>query len=233
MINDLMCVCLLYSRFMFWTDLGSVPKIERASMDGTGRLILHVGYVKHPTALAVDLPSRTIFWADSRLHVIVCSSYNGHNRRPILATGVRHPFSLAVFENKLYWSDWARSAVMSTNIYDSMNMTVVANGRGYYEDDMLLSNVSVVHSDLFYPMGIRVVHPLLQPEFDGEQPCSLSAVKGPGQCEFLCLLSSEVSQGYSCACPPWKEPDGTLCESELFFYKWCGILIIKLAFYGY
>jgi len=105
---------------------------------------------------------------------------------------------------------------MSANLYDSVvNTTVVADGARNFVDDQMLTNVSAVHSELFYPMGLRVVHPLMQLAFDGEQPCSLSVVEGPGRCEFLCLLSSEVSQGYSCACPPWKIPNGTLCESEL------------------
>ena len=192
--------------------MGTVPKIERASMDGAGRTILHNKHLVSPTTLTIDLPTRTIFWADKGLHIIESSDYYGQNRRPILTTEIRHPFGLAVFENRLYWSDWTRSVIMSASTYRARNLSLLEDASMNF-DDQILTNTTVVHQELFYPMGLQVVHPILQPSYVSEDPCSRAARQGLG-CQFLCLLSSEDVYGYSCACPTWKQPNGRVCESK-------------------
>ena len=42
---------------IFWTDWGMYPKIERASMDGSERKILHTAGVRWPNGLTIDLVS--------------------------------------------------------------------------------------------------------------------------------------------------------------------------------
>lgn len=184
-------------------------------MDGEGRTVLHSSHITWPNALTVDLPTKTIYWADAKLHIIESSDYRGENRRPVLTSGVLHPFGMTVFENRLYWSDWNTLAIVSTGKDVSRNISQVEDGISAQEDQ-LTQNRTDVHSNLFYPMDLRVVHPVLQPWHPGGNPCARGS-NGNGGCNFLCLLSAEKQQGYSCGCPTGTElsSNGIDCHSKL------------------
>jgi chemotaxis signal transduction protein len=47
---------------MFWTDVGSVPQILRASMDGKLRMVV-ASHLENLVALAVDKVADLLFWA--------------------------------------------------------------------------------------------------------------------------------------------------------------------------
>lgn len=48
--------------WMFWTDWGSTPKIERAGMDGTHRQTVVSFDVKWPNGLTLDLVRKRVYW---------------------------------------------------------------------------------------------------------------------------------------------------------------------------
>jgi Low-density lipoprotein receptor repeat class B len=48
-INILLC------RWMFWSDWGSVPRIERAGMDGSHRAVILQKTLSWPNGLTIDL----------------------------------------------------------------------------------------------------------------------------------------------------------------------------------
>ena len=183
---------------MFWTDWGSHAKIERSSMDGRGRILLHSTHITWPNALTIDLPTQTIYWADAKLHVIESSDYNGRNRRPVLTSSVHHPFGMSVFEDKLYWSDWSSQAIVSVSKDVPRNLILVEGGMSPV--DPLMQNLTSVYTNHFSPMDLRVVHPVLQPSYPGGNPCSRGGVRN-GDCNSLCLLSAHEAQEFSCACP--------------------------------
>lgn len=186
---------------MFWTDWGEHAMIGRASMDGVGHTTLHSEHVTWPNALTIDLPTQTIYWADAKLHIIESSNYQGTVRRPILTSGVFHPFGISVFEDRLYWSDWFTLAIVSTGKEVSLNQSRIEDGISAQEDQ-LMQNQTDVQTNLFYPMDLRVVHPVLQPSYPGGNPCG-TLMDGGGRrgCSYLCLLSAVEPSGYVCACP--------------------------------
>lgn len=51
---------------MYWTDWGEVPKIERADLDGTERLVLVNTSLGWPNGLALDYQERRIYWGDAK-----------------------------------------------------------------------------------------------------------------------------------------------------------------------
>lgn len=57
-------------RYMYWTDWGEVPKIERAALDGTERLVLVNTSLGWPNGLALDYTERKIYWGDAKTDVI-------------------------------------------------------------------------------------------------------------------------------------------------------------------
>ena len=61
------------------------------------------------------------------------------------AEKIRHPFSLTLFEDSIYWTDWQEGMVKQHNKFHT-------------------DNVSVIHVGDNRPMDIHVVHPLRQPK---------------------------------------------------------------------
>ena len=94
-------------RWLFWTDWGDAPKIERVSMDGTGHTTVHSSGVTWPNGLTIDYETHTLFWTDANLDRIESSNYDGSNRT-ILIQGlfIFYPFGMTFYESKLYWGDW-------------------------------------------------------------------------------------------------------------------------------
>ena len=67
---------------MFWTDWGTVARIETASMDGTNRRTLISRNLRWPNGITVDYSSSgALFWSDAGLDKIETSDIHGHNRR--------------------------------------------------------------------------------------------------------------------------------------------------------
>lgn len=163
------------SRYMFWTDWGKYPRIERANMDGTNRTAIITTKIYWPNGLAVDLIRERLYFADSHLDYIESCDYNGGRRTQILANDLvlHHAHSLSVFESYLYWVDRGHKKLMRINIFDTSNRTVMA--------DLSL-----------YALNVKVVHSLLQPR--EENPCARA------NCEHLCLLTKESPSGYTCQC---------------------------------
>ena len=176
---------------MYWSDWGESPKIERASMDGSNRTLLHSTGIHWPNAIALDIPTQTLYWADPWYHSLQSSHVNGTNRRPVLPHGVNHAYDMTLFQDTAYWSDWASKSIYSGHKYSS-------------------ANPRHVQSTSSYPMGLKVVHMTLQPMV--ENPCS----HNNSGCSQLCLLSSADSSKTSCACAlGYKlQPDGRSCKSE-------------------
>lgn len=51
---------------MYWTDWGEMPKIERADLDGTERVIMVNTSLGWPNGLALDYQERRIYWGDAK-----------------------------------------------------------------------------------------------------------------------------------------------------------------------
>lgn len=181
--------------WLYWTDWGSVPKIERAGMDGSHRQVIVAQDVKWPNGLTLDLVGKRVYWLDARLHTISSCNFDGTNKRVVLNSDeyLLHPFSITTFEDFLYWTDWEKHAVFRANKF---------NGSG-------IEAITAIHS-MQNPMVVHVYHPYRQP--DGENFCT--AVNG--HCSHLCLpspLINSKSSRISCACPDGLTllPDGLMC----------------------
>ena len=56
---------------MFWTDHGRRAKVERSSMDGTGRQsLVQRGSIKSPIGITLDYQEDKVYWVDESLDVI-------------------------------------------------------------------------------------------------------------------------------------------------------------------
>uniref|UniRef100_A0A0K0FDX8 EGF-like domain-containing protein n=1 Tax=Strongyloides venezuelensis TaxID=75913 RepID=A0A0K0FDX8_STRVS len=186
------------SGLLFWTDWGKQAKIERAGMDGNHRTIIASGeHIKWPNGLTLDILDKRIYFADAKIKSISSMDYWGNNLRTVIHSHekLKHPFSLAVFEEKLYWSDWDRDGIVSANKFNGDEVTEV------------LRHVST-------PMTVRIFHEAVQPD----HPDKCQSNKCTGLCLPKAHYRSDVEEQkkiydelpYSCVCD-----DGSILVNEV------------------
>ncbi|KAK8777062.1 hypothetical protein V5799_029593 [Amblyomma americanum] len=144
--------------------------IERANMDGTDRRILLTDKILWPCSITVDAVHLRIYWSDANKNVIESATYQGKDRKLVRGTGLASPFSIALFEDWLYWSDWGSDSLMACNKYTGRNVALVHHG---------MSKASV----------LKVLHAVHQPS--GVNRCARNS------CGHICLLKPS---SYKCAC---------------------------------
>uniref|UniRef100_A0A8C5BIR2 EGF-like domain-containing protein n=1 Tax=Gadus morhua TaxID=8049 RepID=A0A8C5BIR2_GADMO len=157
--------------FMYWTEWGGKPKIDRAAMDGTGRLTL-VPDVGRANGLTIDYAERRLYWTDLDTTLIESSNMLGKERE-VIADDLPHPFGLTQYQDYIYWTDWSQRSIERANKTSGRNRTVIQG-----------------HLD--YVMDILVFHSSRQ---GGWNACAATN----GHCSHLCL--AVPVGGYVCGCP--------------------------------
>ena len=99
---------------MYWTDWGGEAKIERASMDGSDRRVLHSTGLTWPNGLTIDYTAQRIYWADASRDMIEYSNIDGSGRF-VLLSQLDHPFSITLEGDLLFWTDWLNQAIHVTH----------------------------------------------------------------------------------------------------------------------
>lgn len=101
------------SGLMFIADS---KQVLRANMDGTNAFPVVSEAAYKVSGLAVDIIAKRIYWCDSLLDYIETADYRGRNRVMILrGTQVPSPIRLTLFENRIYWTDGTKQAIMSVD----------------------------------------------------------------------------------------------------------------------
>lgn len=72
---------------------------------------------------------------------------------------IQHPYSLAVFENKLYWSDWESKTIQSCDKFSGKNWQILIRA-----------------SDT--PYGVHIDHSAIKPKVSRRIICFLAAKRG-------------------------------------------------------
>ncbi|MFH4982404.1 hypothetical protein AB6A40_009113 [Gnathostoma spinigerum] len=156
-------------------------------MDGHNRTTLISGdLIKWPNGIALDLLEQRVYWADAKAKLIMSCDYWGREVRMVLHSHeqLKHPFSITVFEERLFWTDWDREGVLSANKFTGGDFRTVMHG-------------------ISGPMTVRVYHKMAQP--DHPNKCSQH------ECEHICLPRSHLSpvkdsrfvlhgRPYTCSC---------------------------------
>ncbi|XP_036940807.1 low-density lipoprotein receptor-related protein 8-like isoform X4 [Acanthopagrus latus] len=182
--------------FMYWSDWGTRAKIEKAGMNGVDRQVLVVDNIEWPNGITLDVANRRLYWVDSKLHLIASVDLNGAHRRTHMSSAERlgHPYALAVFEDRIYWTDRDRAAVFMANRLSGQDIHTLAE-------------------NLNDPHDLVVFHQLRQPP--GPDSCNLGSVANGG-CAYLCLKAPQITEHspkYTCACPDGQDlgPDMRGC----------------------
>jgi len=85
-----------FSRWIYWTDWGTPPKIERAAMDGSSRRVIISDSLVWPNGIALDFELSKLYWADAKLDKIEMANYDGSDRRVVVESHMPHVFGFDV-----------------------------------------------------------------------------------------------------------------------------------------
>lgn len=114
-------------------------------MDGdyVSRRVIIDTDIMWPTTLTLDTILQRVYFADTKMQTIETCKYDGSSRKKLISSGVLHPLGLSIFEDNLYYTDYSLDAIFRIN---------KLTGHSYGE----------LKQNLERPVGINVVHPVLQ-----------------------------------------------------------------------
>ncbi|XP_039702410.1 low-density lipoprotein receptor-related protein 6-like isoform X1 [Pteropus medius] len=157
---------------MYWSEIGGEPHIEQAGMDGSSRKVLLSQGLGWPTSIVLDQLSWKIFWSDDKFHCIGSTNLDGTGTSMLQLTQIKSPFSVAVLEDKVFWSE------MKTRTIQHMKK-------------MTGKNRAVLIKHFEQPNGLKIMHEVLEPR--SSNPCLDTGYS------HLCLLSTQSKE--SCHYP--------------------------------
>ena len=128
---------------MYWVDDGAERRIEKASMDGRMRTVLHDTNLASLYGITLDYETQTLYWTNGR--EIHSSNVNGLGRKQLTTELPNYGYGITIFNNVLYFQDYYK--LHSVNI--SSEQFLANTSTGY-----LASN----------SQGIRIVSEGRQPQ---------------------------------------------------------------------
>lgn len=81
--------------YLFWSDWGDTPRIERSYLDGSSRKILVDTDLGFPNGLVIDFDTKRLYWADALKDKIETANIHGQNRVQLISYAT-HPFGLTL-----------------------------------------------------------------------------------------------------------------------------------------
>ncbi|KAK3597987.1 hypothetical protein CHS0354_042340 [Potamilus streckersoni] len=122
--------------WMYWTDWSdSNPRIVKAYMDGQPNsvkvIVNGTERLQFPNGITIDFQTERLYWTDAGLDRIMSCDMDGWNVTTILSgtSYVPHPYSIGIYKNIMYWTDWVRNGIMAADKfhgYGFMNLTSYA-----------------------------------------------------------------------------------------------------------
>ena len=177
--------------YLFWSDIGLSPRIERALLDGSQRMIICNTSLQMINDLAIDVLEDKVYWTDSHKDTIERMSLDGNDREVIVSgSHIVSPISITLFEQYIYWADTNHlgGAILRAD-KDNANLTVTS----------ILTQMGDHIKD------VKVFH---KRPTSNSNKCSVNN----GECQELCLFKGP-SLGHRCACAHGKVgPDNKTCE---------------------
>ncbi|XP_053372116.1 low-density lipoprotein receptor-related protein 2 isoform X2 [Clarias gariepinus] len=179
-------VLLPQKGIMLWSEIGKESQIERAGMDGSERRVLLSRGLNWPVAITVDIMTDRIYWADEKLKCIGSATMNGEDVRLLPLAATSSPFSVAVFNDMVYWSDTQGRAIHGAHKITGKNKKVILKRPGQ-------------------PFGFKIVHPLIQSKV--LNPCEKL------RCSHICVLAPGLQALCHCPTGLLLAGDGFTCIS--------------------
>ncbi|XP_059098508.1 very low-density lipoprotein receptor-like isoform X2 [Tigriopus californicus] len=187
--------------WLFWSDWGEKPRIERSGMDGSHRSVIVSESVRWPNGITLDLVLERVYWIDAKLNLVGSADLDGAHSRVVFYSPdqLKHPFSISLFEDWMYWTDWDKNAIFKANKFNGSDVMPVT-----------AMNMKQI------PMVVHVYHPYRQP--DTTNHC----LPLNGRCSHICLPAPQLtkrSAKTTCFCPLGMKlgQDNLNCEVDPFY----------------
>ncbi|KAL3848551.1 hypothetical protein ACJMK2_019402 [Sinanodonta woodiana] len=180
--------------YLFWTDTGKIPKIERSSLTGKDRKLIVWQGVIWPTSLCIDYSRHLLYWTDPGRGTVEYSDLHGNGRGIMAYNSESSFYGIDIFQDVVVLSQWSSGSVDSTimllNIYD---------GKPKHRPITLLRSLAY---------SLSVYDSRRQP-LDSSQWCDTMS------CQHLCIEKPN-STGADCACEDGYilNPNEGRCEAE-------------------
>ena len=201
---------------MFWCDWGAIPRIERAGMDGSTRRIIVKDEVRWPNGLTIDLALDKLYWVDAKLHTVGSSNLDGSGATTVLFSTrhLRHQFSISVFSDLMFWTEWDTRAIYQANKFTGANISAITNTHSVGVLTTLYSvTVYTYPPQIHLPMVVQVYHPYRQPDYPNH------CLPFNGHCSHFCLPAPQhdrQDKKTSCRCPEQlrMDEDNRTCREK-------------------
>ena len=86
--------------------MGTISKIEKASLSGNQRVTVVTTYLYLPNGIELDKGNKRIFWVDAGYDRVETVDYNGNNRKILFQLRGLHPYGVALVAPFLFFTDW-------------------------------------------------------------------------------------------------------------------------------
>ncbi|XP_071493190.1 low-density lipoprotein receptor-related protein 2-like [Diadema antillarum] len=148
-----------FEGYIFWSASAKTDKIERVSTNGRKTKRVVKNRIQTIRNFAVDVVDKRLYWMDVGRRKIESVRYDGKRREVVLESVSPNVFGLAVFEQKVYWTDSVENTISSMVKYGSVESRVKWS---LYVDSS--------------PRSISISHPSAQPSRDptGNFNCTTS-----------------------------------------------------------
>ncbi|XP_030855970.1 low-density lipoprotein receptor-related protein 5-like [Strongylocentrotus purpuratus] len=181
-------------KVMFWTEFGPPTQIERASLDGTGRMeiIGPTQGVGQMSGLVIDYKEKRLYFADIARGIISSVDYDGGGIRQVISKPNSLFFEVTLYKDYIMWTELGpNQGIFISNketgeAVRAFPMTEEVYGITMYAD----TRQKIIHN-----------------------PCR----SYNGGCQQLCLNSYEQTNGYVCHCSMgyYLADNGRDCHSDL------------------
>lgn len=106
-----------YIFYSDWDESSRNAHINRADLDGSNQIILPVVPYGEPYGLAIDYETDRIYWFHTRPHFVHHARLDGTDEQTMLPclVGYLHPFSMVVYKDTVYFTDWQSDVIASMN----------------------------------------------------------------------------------------------------------------------
>ncbi|XP_069676734.1 low-density lipoprotein receptor-related protein 1 isoform X1 [Periplaneta americana] len=173
--------------FLFWSDAGKEPRLERSRLDGSQRFVLVNDTGNSINDIALDYENQKLYWCDSRTNRIERINYDGSDREVLLEQTLDSPRAITVHQDRVFWIDIAyeRGSILSAPASNLSDHRILLSGAGDALKD------------------IQVFTTARQ---QGTNPCAIDN----GGCAELCLYNGTHPV---CACAHGKVTEKGTCEN--------------------
>ncbi|CAH2090686.1 unnamed protein product [Euphydryas editha] len=182
--------------FIFFSEWDPA-NISRANTDGSGLLVFKNVTLGWPNGLSIDFDTDRIYWCDALLNNVKHAKLDGTDIKMVNSRLIRHPFSIAIYKNFIYITDWKLYAIIRLHKL-----------KGEKEDIM------VREPQTNRPYGVKVYSEEIQ-KIEPMQPCA----RNNGNCQKFCFAiprNNTELLTVKCGCPYGEKlaPDETSCIAD-------------------